>query len=236
MRQITAILILFFSQTSFGQIKFGTYSQLDTSFYADLKIYSDNKFDFYDTRNSSCFVWTHYIGNWKLEQDTITFSWESNWSENSDSIISRTDLKNKNIEIKFLYDDGKPIANVKTSLSCLFDNNSKVYYTDNNGKVTIPQKVFESSKKGRCALRDRMLSFDIKNKTIKLSSKTSLGYYADSLSNIFTIIIKKKPKSGTNVETKKYLVQKDSLLDIDTKEFFNYNWGDFKFSKTTYGR
>ncbi len=236
MRNTTIIVVLFFCQSSFGQIKFGTYSQLDTSFNADLRLYPDNKFDFYDTRDSSCFVWVHYLGNWELNKDTITFSWQSNWSENSDSIVSSTDLKNANIEITFLYDDGKPIANVKTSLSCLFDNNPKEYYTDKNGKVIIQQKTSRSSKKRKCALHDRMLSFDIKNETIKLSSNTSLDYYADSLSNVFTIIIKKKPKSGTNTETKKYLVQNNTLIDIDRKDFLNYNWGDFKFSTMTYGR
>ena len=56
------------------------------------------------------------IGKWELIKDTVIFSWESNWTESSDSIISSTDFKNNNIQIKFLYDDGKPIANVKTSL------------------------------------------------------------------------------------------------------------------------
>ena len=234
-RHTATIILLLFFQNLFGQVKFGTYTQLDTTFYADLKLYSDKKFDFYDTRDGSCWVWTHYIGKWKLNKDTIIFSWQSIWTESSDSIISSLDSRNENLQLKFIYDDGKPIPNVKASLSCSFENNI-YYYTDITGIVTIPKKTSESSDKRMCAPYDRKLSYDIKNEVIKLSSNTSLDYYADSLDNTFTIIIKKKPKSSTQTITKKYLLNGDALLDIDRKEFFNYNWGDFKFTTTKYGR
>ena len=233
MRHITTILLLLLCQHLFGQVKFGTYSLIDTSFYADMTISPDKKFDFYDTRGSSCFAWAHYIGKWELIKDTVIFSWQNNWTESFDSIISSTDFQNKNIQIKFLYDDGKPIANIKTSLSCLFDSNPKKYCTDIHGIVTIPQKV---STKRLCAIHDRMLSFDIDNKIVKLSSNTSLDYYAASLRNKFTIIIKKKPRSYSETITKKYLLNGNTLVDIDRKEFYNYNWGDLKFISVKYGR
>jgi hypothetical protein len=220
----------------FGQIKFGTYSQLDSSIYADLKLDSDKKFDFYDTRDSSCWGWSHTGGNWELNKDTIIFSWQSTWTENSDSIISSRDLNNKNVELTFLYDNGKPISNVKVSLSCLFDNNEKKYLTDAKGKVTIPQRRSLGSNKKMCPGSERMLWFDVKNSIIKLSSNTSLDYYADSLDNILTVVIKRDPKTTYKTETKKYLIKDNTLIDIDPKEFYNYNWGDFKFSTTKYGR
>ncbi len=236
MRQTTTIIILLFCQNLFGQIKFGTYSQLDTSVYADLKLYSDNKFDFYDTRDGSCFVWASTLGNWKLNKDTIIFSWQSTSTESSDSIISSKDFKNKNVEIAFFYDNGIPIPNVEVSLSCLFDNQPKKYKTGKNGKVTIPQKETIEPDKKMCVGSERMLYFDIKNKTVKLSANTSLDYYADSLDNVFKIIIKRNPKTTYNIETKKYLIRDNTLSDIDPKEFYNYNWGDFKFLTEKYGR
>ena len=228
MRHTTTIILLLVCQNLFGQIKFGTYSQLDTSFYADLKLYSDQKFDFYDTRDSSCWGWSRTIGKWKLNKDTIIFSWQSTWTENSDSIIFKTDSKSKNIKVQFLYDNGQPVPNVKTSLSCLFENNSKYYYSDINGKAVLPRRV--------CSEHDRMFYYEVKNKTIKLSSNKSIDYFTDSLSNSFTIIIKRKPKSGTTQEIKKYLVQENTLIDIDLKEYYNQNWGDFKYNSEKYGR
>ncbi len=235
-RHTTTIILLLFCQNLFGQIKLGTYSQIDTSLYADLELYPENKFDFYDTRNGSCFVWTHTIGQWKSNKDTIIFSWQSTWTENSDSIISSRNLKNKNVEVTFLYDNGKPISNVKVSLSCDFDNNKKTYLTDAKGKVTIPQKQSLGSDKKMCPGFERMLYFDVKNSIIKLSSNTSLDYYADSLDNVLTVVIKRNPKTTYKTETKKYLVKDNTLVDIDPKEFYNYNWGDFKFATTKYGR
>jgi len=235
-RHTTTILLLLFCQNLFGQIKLGTYSQIDTSLYADLQLFPDNKFDFYDTRNGSCFVWTHTVGQWKSINDTIIFSWQSSWTENSDSIISSKDFKNKNVVITFLYDNGKPISNVQVSLSCIFDNDKKKYLTDKKGKVIIPQKQNDSSNEKTCPGFKRMLSFDVKNRIIELSSNTSLDYYADSLNNILTVVIKRNPKTTYKTETKKYLIKDNTLIDIDPKEFYNFNWGDFKFATTKYGR
>lgn len=194
-------------------------------------MYKDNKFDFYDTRDGSCWVWTHTTGKWKVNKDTIIFSWQSTWTESSDSIISNKDPNSKNVEVTFLYDDGIPISNVQVSLSCLFDSDPKKYLTDANGKVTIPQK--QSSDKKMCPKSERMLWFDVKN---KLSANTSLDYYADTLANVLTVVIKRNPKTTYKSETKKYLLKDNTLIDIDPKEFYNYNWGDFKFSSEKYGR
>ena len=201
-----------------------------------MELYSNNKFNFYDTRNGSCYLWAHTIGKWKLNKDTIIFSWQSTTTENSDSIISSRDLKNKDVTVTFLYDNGKPISNVKVSLSCLFDNNEKKYLTDAKGKVTIPQKQNLDFDKKMCPNSERMLWFDVKNSIIEFSSNTSLDYYADSLANVLTVIIKRKPKTTYKTETKKYLFTGDTLIDIDPKEFYNYNWGNFKFSTEKYGR
>ena len=57
-----------------------------------------------------------------------------------------------------------------------------------------------------------------------------------SLANVLTVIIKRKPKTTYKTETKKYLFTGDTLIDIDPKEFYNYNWGNFKFSTEKYGR
>ncbi len=236
MRNTTTIILLLFYQNLFGQIKFGTYSQLDTAFYADFKLYSNKKFDFYDTRDSSCWGWPHTIGKWEQNKDTIIFSWESTWTENSDSIISSRDFKNKNVKIIFLYDDGKPISNVKVSLSCLFDNNEKKYLTDAKGKVIIPQKQSLGFNKKMCPGSERMLWFDVKNSIIKLSSNTSLDYYANALDNVLTVVIKRNSKTTYKTETKKYFIKENTLVDIDPKEFYNYNWGNFKFTTTKYGR
>jgi len=218
----------------FGQIRLGTYSQIDRSLYADLQLLPDNKFDFYDTRNGSCFLWGHITGKWKLNKDTIIFSWQSTSTESSDSIISSRGPRNKNVQVNFIYDNGTPIPNVQVSLSCLFDNDTKKYLTDVNGKVTIPQK--QNFDKKMCPNSERMLWFDVKNKIVKLSSNTSLDYYADTLANVLTVVIKRNPKTTYKAETKKYLIKESTLIDIDPKEFYNYNWGDFKFSTEKYGR
>ena len=236
MRHITTIILLLLCQILFGQVKFGTYSQVDTTLFADLKLYSDNKFDFYDTRNGSCWLWTHTIGSWKLNKDTIIFSWKSSWTERSDSIISSRNINIRQIEVTFLYDNGVPISNVQVSLSCLFDKNEIKYLTDTKGKVTIPQKYNMDSDKKMCPGSERMLRFDIKNSIVELSSSTSLDYFIDSLDNVLTVLVKRNPKTTYNLETKKYLIAGNKLIDIDPKEFHNYNWGDFRFATTKYGR
>ncbi|HET6995984.1 MAG TPA: hypothetical protein VFI06_13420 [Chitinophagaceae bacterium] len=225
MKFITLTLLLFGSQELFGQFKKA--QKIDTLIAADLKLYPNKKFKFHDIRNQSCWLWMYYQGNWQLNEDTLEFTWEHTWEENSDTIISRTDLQNKYIVIEFRYDDGKPVANVKTSFSCQTDNDPKIYYSDLNGKIKIPKISNGSPNKPMCALHCRMLYYEVKNEIIKISSNTSIDYYAAPLSNIFTIIIKKKPRSYTKTETKKYLVKTNSLLEIDGNE--NYSWGNFKF-------
>ena len=81
-----------------------------------------------------------------------------------------------------------------------------------------------------------MLWFDVKNKVVELSANTSLDYYVDTLANVLTVVIKRNPKTIYNAETKKYLIKESTLIDVDPKKFYNYNWGDFKFSTEKYGR
>lgn len=101
--------------------------------------------------------------------------------------------------------------------------------TDAKGKVTISQKQNSESDKKMCPNSKRMLCYDVNNSSIKLCSNKSLDYYTDSLANVLTVIIKRKPKTTYKTETNKYLIKGDTLIDIDPKEFYNYIWGNFKF-------
>ena len=87
-----------------------------------------------------------------------------------------------------------------------------------------------------CAPFDRMLYFEVRNEVVKLSSNTSIDYYARPLSNIFKIVIKKNPKKYSNTETKKYLVRNGYLVDMDKRKNHDYNWGNFVFATTEYSR
>src|SRR5262249_51198305 len=99
MRHIVFILMFFITQNLFGQIKFCTYAQLDTSQYADLKLYADKKFDFYDTRNGSCWLWTKYKGDWKIIKDTIVFFWSYELIETPDTVIKQTHSEDSNVTL-----------------------------------------------------------------------------------------------------------------------------------------
>jgi hypothetical protein len=232
MRHTTTIILLLFCQNLFGQIKFGTYSQLDTSLYADLKLYANKKFDFYDTRNGSCWLWMNYKGNWKIKGDTITFYWSYEWTENADTVITSIDKGTKSVTLTFLYDDGEPIQNVEACYACDFQVDCKKYRSDNNGKVIIPSNEIIDSKNENCTNDERRLYYGMKTKYIEFTSNG----VQDTLTNDFKIIIKKKRKSKVVTDTKKYIISGDTLTDIDYKENSLLNWGDLKFYSKKYGR
>ena len=50
----------------------------DSAWYLDLKICPDRTFSFHDTRIESCFFWSLYEGDWKVDGDTLTLVWEQN--------------------------------------------------------------------------------------------------------------------------------------------------------------
>ena len=81
MRHFIAILTIITASSAFGQIQTGTYRQGDSLWHADMKIYANHKFSFYDTRQSSCWFWSKYEGKWTLEKDTLTCSWKSLFQE-----------------------------------------------------------------------------------------------------------------------------------------------------------
>jgi len=103
MRYVLLISAFLIAQNIYGQVKFGTYTPLDTSQYARLKLYPNKKFEFYDMRDGSCWLWTNYIGNWKIIKDTIVFSWSYEWTENPDSLIKKVETPNSDITLTFIY-------------------------------------------------------------------------------------------------------------------------------------
>jgi len=58
----------------------------------------------------------------------------------------------------------------------------------------------------------------------------------DTLTNDFTIVVKKKRMSKIVTDTKRYLIKGNLLLDIDNKQNSLLNWGDLKFYSKRYGR
>ena len=200
--------------------------------YADLKLYPNKTFEFYDTRNGSCWLWMNYKGNWKTVKDTIVFYWSYVWTEDADTVIKSVDTKSQNITLTFLYDDGEPIQNVETCYTCDFTGDCEKYYSDKNGKVIIPQIAITNSKKSICTNNERRLYYGMKTKYIEFTSNG----VQDTLTTDFKIVIKKKRKSKIITETKKYLISDNKLTDIDYKENSLLNWGDFKFYWTKYGR
>jgi hypothetical protein len=231
-RHTIIILTILISQNLSGQIRYGTYTQLDTTLYADLKIYPNKTFDFYDTRNGSCWLWMNYKGNWKTVKDTIVFYWSYEWTETADTVIKEVDTKSQNITLTFLYDDGEPIQNVETCYACDFTGDCKKYLSDKNGKVIIPKTEITDPKKAICTNDERRLYYGMKTKYIEFTSNG----VQDTLTNDFKIIIKKKRNSKIVTDTKKYLISGNTLTDIDYKENSLLNWGDLKFYWTKYGR
>jgi hypothetical protein len=200
--------------------------------YADLKLYPNKTFEFYDTRNGSCWLWMNYKGNWKTVKDTIFFYWSYVWTENADTVIKSVDTKSQNITLTFLYDDGEPIQNVETCYTCEFTGDCEKYYSDKNGKVIIPKIAITNSKKSICTNNERRLYYGMKTKYIEFTSNG----VQDTLTTDIKIVIKKKRKSKIITETKKYLISDSKLTDINYKENSLLNWGDFKFYWTKYGR
>ena len=233
MRHTSTIIFLLFCQNLFGQINFGTYSQLDSSLSVNLTLLSNHNFQLNDSRNSSCWLWTNYNGKWNIKNDTIIFSWKYIQTEQADTIYNYFDKERKSITMKFVYDDGEPIKNVKASYYCPFQSEIKYYYSDRNGNVLLPRIGNLSSNTSICANDNRLLNFEIKSKYIEINSSCVVK---DTATNKFEIVVKKKRKSKVIYESKKYIISKNRIIDIDFKENSLLNWGDLIFYSKKYGR
>jgi hypothetical protein len=225
MNKILSIIYLLIAQNLSGQIQFGTYTPLDTTVFAGLIIYTNNKFEFHDTRSSDCWRWVNYKGSWKIVNDTIVFYWNYEWSESADTVLTVTNHASQDISLTFVYDDGDPIQNAEACYACSFIGECKKYYSDNNGKIMIPNITCVNTE-------ERRLYYAINTSSIRISSNS----IHDVLTNEFTIVMKRNPKSKTHFESKKYLVRGGLLIEIDNKDNVPLNWGDLKYSANTYSR
>lgn len=169
----------------------------------------------------------NYDGTWKIVKDTITFYWQYKWKQNADTLITKTNSSRQDISLSFQYDDGEPIPNVEASYTCGFEEDRKKYTSDQNGKIIIPWAEGVDFKKAACT--ERWLSYSMDNKYVYLGSNS----LQDTLTNDFTVIIRKKTKSGVIKFAKKYLIAGDSLVEIAPPD--NYSrWGNFKFFSVKY--
>lgn len=227
------ILTFTICSNTFGQVKLGTYRQGDTMQYADLKIFPNHKFSFYDTRYSSCWLWSKYEGNWTVNKDTLVFSWQSFWEEDAIQEEKSIDRAGETISLIFKYDDGEPIPNVKVCYSCDWLQNCTYSYTDNNGKVSLPRERLTDYQGTLCTDTVRRLTYEIKSKFIEFSSSRQ----QDTASNVFVITVKKHRKSGRVTERRKFLITNDRLvyIDADEQNLFK-NWGNFSFLTKKYIR
>jgi len=65
-------LILLVIQSSFGQIKIGTYKTVsDLNFTPEITFFENNTFLFSNRNAISCFMWYEAKGNWKINHDKI---------------------------------------------------------------------------------------------------------------------------------------------------------------------
>jgi len=87
-------------------------------------------------------------------------------------------------------------------------------------------------KKETCTSNERRLSYAVKTRYIEFSSSG----VQETLTNNFTIVVKKKRKSKIITDTKRYLISEERLTDIDLKENILLNWGNLMFYSTKYGR
>jgi hypothetical protein len=226
-------MTLAISANAFGQLQTGTYRQGDSLWYSDLKIYPNKKFSFYDTRNASCWLWSKYEGSWKLDNDTLTFAWQTYWQEDGVHESKAIDKKSNAITLTFKYDDGEPIPNVKVCYACDFLQDCQYFLTDKEGKVSLPKERLTDYKNKDCTEKARRLYYEIKSKFIEFSSNGE----RDSQSNVFVITVKKHRESGHVTETRQFIVSNGEISYINPKEENTFkNWGEFKFLTKKYGR
>ena len=229
----TLIFTFLISLSALGQIPTGIYRQGDSSHYADLKVYANKTFSFYDSRNQSCWLWGSYSGNWRLKHDTLTLSWISRIEESPSSESASIDTTLNDIRITFKYDNGKPIPKVAVCYTCDWIKDCKYSFTDNNGNVFFPKLGLTDYRNLPCSDTVHRLSYQIKSEFINLSSSGQVS----SESNVIIITIKKNLKTATGNETRQFVVKGNSLNYINPDETnIIKNWGNFKFVATKYGR
>lgn len=230
-RLIPTLTIITFMMTglsclnSSSQIKFGSYRQYTKHHYGDLEIFNDHKFLFDDMRSGSCFAWSKYEGDWTMQKDTLILSWQTSWEEYPVHISSSIDQLDKGISLTFKYEDNKPIQNVKVYSLCEFTADSKYYYTNKEGKVNIPLKQSANNEDKYCTNQNQV-GFEIKGGAKGI---TAYEQYGNS-DNVFTIMVEKKLRSFQAIETRKFLIVKNNLISLDSRNKSYYdNWGNFKF-------
>jgi hypothetical protein len=91
MRVLLLISSILIHLLCFGQIKIGSYAQPNGNDFVYLNILPSHKFNFYDTRHGSCWLWNKYEGQWTYQKDTLTlkFNWKYLIVEDSINFTSK---------------------------------------------------------------------------------------------------------------------------------------------------
>lgn len=120
--------------------------------FCDLTISPDSTFSFYCRPNISCWTWFEIKGNWKKENNIYTFLSQYEVSENNTRLTfdkdltkkyllkfrtdKKSELKNRNIKIEYIYDYDAKIDDVEKTMSF-----------DSNNSIEIPFKEIPNHKK-----------------------------------------------------------------------------------------
>jgi hypothetical protein len=114
--------------------------------FCDLTINSDFTFSFYSRPNVSCFTWKEIKGNWKKKKNIYTFSSQYEVKENDTRFTfsqdttkkyllkfrtdKKSELKNRNIQINYIYDFASEIKDIQKTMSFNLENSIEIPFIE----------------------------------------------------------------------------------------------------------
>ena len=151
--KLKILFFILFTQYLFSQEKSVVYVNSAKAYYdkpknyfsnettfCDLTINSNFTFSFYSRPNLSCFTWKEIKGKWKKEKNIYTFSSQYEVKENDTRFTfskdekkryflkfrtdKKAELKNRNIEIEYMYDFDAKIEDVEKTMN--FNQNNSI--------------------------------------------------------------------------------------------------------------
>ncbi|NCD71574.1 hypothetical protein [Mucilaginibacter agri] len=186
----------------------------------EITLNTNSTFDFWCRPNVSCFTWQEYKGIWKKCKDTILFydnyevvendlrvTYEKN-SERKYHIHLFTDkkseLKNKEIKIQYIYDYNSHLENVENILHLDENNDLEISFQD----ISSIDKLAAIRIEYLLNKEQKRFGYLTQNKIVNIKN--------GDLPNIIRVELVENPKKEIVYRTIKGLVQNDSLVIVST--------------------
>ncbi len=239
---VFALIGLLSFQTTFGQLKLGTYKIIsDTTSYFEGHLFSElifkpeKTFTYKYLTSVSCFLWYDSYGKWKTNKDTLTLV---------DTVISHHSVVNfakyketndNKISISIRTKQSKPIQGIKVLY--IFKNSKDTLFgiTNSEGKFIIETKDRLATRK-----EGKYRSVDDVEVWVVYFSKKGQEQTTNTFSNLsadIECVIDDNAKNEVVMRTTLYRIDKTNLVylsqrfDKEDVRPGGYLFGNFKFDK-----